>query len=570
MKSILFFLFLLISLPVFAVSEISNRQSAVSSQLKTESVDEKPFVTEQLSLRGKPKGFFEKKTGLTPIPQPADLDLVEEKLLLEAIETAQEAVRNSPEAADVWGHLGHVYLIHGWEVPAIPCYRRASLLAPDEFKWFYFHGRLMKERQPEAAVESLTRALTLNAEYAPAYLYLAAALRILGRLDEARQHLEHAKRLQPNNPFSELWLGEIALARQHLKLARTHLESALRLNPRQSEAHALMAQVTSALGDKQAAKQHAHAARYASQYDELSDPLWWDVLKAGVTASLYAERGRRYMSEGDYASAVAEFAPLISDAQKDVKVWFDYGIALLHTGRYKDAVATLESLLALLHNDEDVQKERKPDEIAYLKARVYNHLGQTYYATGRADAAIRACQKAIQFSDSLVGKSHGPDKIYDSEYFEFFANVHANLAMVYGNTGQLEQAIRQYQKALELMPTKPSLHQGLAGVYWKKRLYTAAEPHYKVVTANDATNLQAAYRLGLIFLIQKIYEAAASQFKKVIELDATYVRAYGGLGVAYQKLGKFPEAIDAFETVLRLEPGNRNAIEMLRQLRERK
>ena len=560
---------MLISLPVFAVSEISNPQS--------KSVDEKPLVTDNLNQQLvyryfyegtscwlKLKGFFEKKSVLTTIPQPADLDLVEEKILLEAIESAQEAVRNSPEDADVWGHLGHVYLIHGWEVPAIPCYRRASVLAPDEFKWLYFLGRLTKQHQPEAAVKSLTRALTLNNAYAPAHLYLAAALRILGRLDEARQHLEHAKRLQPNNPFSELWLGEIALARRQLKSARTHLESALRLNPRQSEAHALMAQVTIALGDKQAAKQHAHAARHVSQYSELSDPLWWDVLKAGVTASLYAERGRRYMSEGDYVNAVAEFEPLILDEQKDVKVWFDYGIALLHTGRYKDAVAALESLLALLHNDEDVRKENKPDEIAYLKARVYNHLGQIYYTTGRVDAAVRACQKAIQFSDSLLGKSHG------TEHFEFFANVHGNLAMVYENTGQLEQAILQYQKALELMPTKPSLHRGLAGAYWKKRLYTAAEPHYKVVTANDATNLQAVYRLGLIFLIQELYEAAASQFKKVIGLDATYVRAYGGLGVAYQKLGRFPEAIDAFEAVLRLEPGNRNAIEMLRQLRETK
>ena len=504
------------------------------------------------------------------IPQPADLGLVEEKLLLEAIEATQKAVRNSPEDAEVWGHLGHVYLIHGWEAPAIPCYRRASLLAPDEFKWFYFLGRLTKQRQPEAAVKSLTRALTLNAEYAPAHLYLAAALRILGRLDEARPHLEHAKRLQPNNPFSELWLGEIALARQQMKLARTHLESALRLNPRQSEAHALMAQVAVTLGDKEAAKQHARAARHVSQYSELSDPLWWDVLKAGVTASLYAERGRRYMSEGDYVNAVAEFEPLITDAQKDVKVWFDYGIALLHTGRYEDAVATLESLLVLLHTDEDVQKEKKPDEIAYLKARVYNHLGQTYYATGRVDAAIRACQQAIQFSDSFVGKSHGTDKIYDSEHFEFFANVHANLAMVYENTGQLEQAIRQYQKALRLMPTKPSLHQGIAGAYWKKRQYTAAEPHYKIVTANDATNLQAVYRLGLIFLVQELYNEAASQFKKVIELDATYARAYGALGLVYQKLGRFPEAIDAFESVLRLEPGNRTAIEMLRELHETK
>ena len=502
--------------------------------------------------------------GKIDIPQPADLDLVEEKRLLEAIRTAQDAVRNSPDDAEAWGYLGHVYLSHGWEVPAIPCYRQASSLAPNAFKWLYFLGRLTQQRHPETAVKHLTRALTLDATYVPAHLYLASALRILGRFDEAQQHLARAKRLQPDNPFSELWLGEIALARQNVELARTHLEQALRLNPEQSEAHALMAQVAIALGNKQAAKQHAQAARAPSQYGDLSDPLWWDVLQAGVTASLYAERGRRYMSEGDYASAVAEFAPLISDEQKDVKVWFDYGIALLHTGRYKDAVAALESLLALLHNDEEVQKEKKPDEIAYLKARVYNHLGQIYYATGRVDAAVRACQKAIQFSDSLVGKSH------DTEHFEFFANVHGNLAMVYENTGQLEQAMLQYQKALELMPTKPSLHRGLAGAYWKKRLYTAAEPHYKVVAANDATNRQAVYRLGLILLIQELYEEAASQFKKVIELDATYVRAYGGLGVAYQKLEKFPEAIDAFETVLRLEPGNRNAIEMLRQLRETK
>ena len=73
---------------------------------------------------------------------------------------------------------------------------------------------------------------------------------------------------------------------------------------------------------------------------------------------------------------------------------------------------------------------------------------------------------------SLVGKSHRGDSGQDSRHFEFFANVHANLAMVYENTGQLAQAIPQYQRALELMPTKPSLHQGLAGAYWKKRLYT--------------------------------------------------------------------------------------------------
>ena len=504
------------------------------------------------------------------IPQPADLDLVEEKLLLEAIEDAQEVVRTSPNDADVWGQLGHVYLSHGWEIPAIPCYRQASVLAPDEFRWLYFLGRLTKQRQPEDAVKSLTRALVLRPGYAPAHLYLASALRILGRLDDAQHHLARAKHFQPDNPFSELWLGEIALAKQQMKLARTHLENALRLNPRQSEAHALMAQIAIALGDKQAAKQHAQAARHPSQYNELADPLWWDVLRAGVTAPLYAERGRRYMSEGDYARAVAEFEPLISDTQKDIKVWFDYGVSLLYTGtRHHEALAVLERILSLLDKDIEVQKERSIDEIAYLKAQAYNYIGQIYYEIGQTAAAIRACRMALQFKKNQTdSKSQG--QLNPSNYETFFSNVHANLATVYENTGKLGEAIQHYQKALELVPSKLSVHRDLAGAYWKKQRYTAAEPHYKQVITHDPMDVQAGYRLGLISLMKENHLEAVSLFKKVIAIEAKHVRTYGALGIAYEELGNIPEAIGAFERVLELEPGNKVALDKLRELHESK
>ena len=507
------------------------------------------------------------------VPQPADLGLVKEKLLLDAIEAAQGSVRNAPDDANVWGHLGDVYLSHGWEIPAIPCYRQASQLAPNEFRWYYLLGRLNKQHYPKESVEYLTRALALDPKYVPAHLYLASALRILGRLDEARHHLERAKQLQPDNPFSELWLGEIALSRQQIEAARTHLESALRLNPGQSEAHALMAQIAITAGDTQAAQQHAQAARQPSQYGELADPAWWEVLQAGVTAPLYAERGRHYMSRGDYAHAVAEFAPLITDTQKDIKVWFDYGISLMHTRQHTEALAVFERTQWLLHNDAEIQKERSTEEIAYLKAQAYNYMGQIYYEIGQTDAAVLACQKTLQFGELLIrggenGKPQGQLGI--SAYGTFFSNVHANLAMVYENTNQLEAAIGHYQKALELQPVKLSLHSNLAGVYWKKRRYVEAEPHYKQVIAHEARDVQAIYRLGLIFVMKNHYLEAISHFKKVIEIDGTHVRAYGALGVAYQKIGHISEAIGTFEKVLELEPGNKVALDLLQQLHESK
>ena len=548
-------------------------------------------------------GFISAKSqGEVNIPQPADLDLVEERRLLKAVETAQKAVRNAPDDAEVWGQLGHVYLSHRWEVPAIACYRRANTLAPDEFRWLYFLGRLTTRREPEAAVKYLNRALALNDAYAPLHLYLASALRILGKLDEARQHLENAKDLQPNNPFSELWLGEIAFAQRQVELAKTHLENALRLNPKQSEAHALMAQVATRLGDKETAKRHAHAARQPSRHSELSDPLWSDVLRAGVTAPLYAERGRRYMAEGNYIDAVAEFEVLISRTQKDIDVWLDYSVSLFHIERYAQAHAALEHVQTLLRSDEDVRKNKKPHEIAYLQAQTYNYIAQIYYETGQTDAAILTGQKAIQLfhnswteniDNNVIEQRHdifGPgntqpsltknsrlfldtgnrvlgQKTLDSAYTTFLANVHANLAMAYEDIGQLEQAIVQYKKSLELVPTKSALHRDLAGVYWRMRRYAEAEPHYKSVAADEPTNIQAVYRLGLISLTKEDYEAAIAQFEKVIELDAAHVRAYEAVGIAYQEIGDISAAMDAFEEVLRLEPDNKNASEMIKQLR---
>ncbi len=503
--------------------------------------------------------------GEVDIPQPADLDLVEERQLLKAVETAQKAVRNSPEDAEVWGQLGHVYLSHRWEVPAIACYRQANTRAPDDFRWLYFLGRLTTRREPEKAVKYLNRALALNDAYAPAHLYLAAALRILGKLDDAQQHLKNAKDLQPDNPFSELWLAEIAFSQRQVELARAHLENALRLNPKQSEAHALMAQVATVLGDKETAKKHAQAARQPTRHSKLSDPLWWDVLQAGVTAPLHIERGRRYMAEGNYIDAVAEFEVLISPTQMDIDVWLDYSISLFHIEKYAQAHAALEHVQTLLRSDEEVRKQKKPHEIAYLQAQTYNRIAQIYYETGQTDAAILTSQKAIQRFHNSVGNTQP-----SSADTTFLANVHANLAMAYEDIGQLEQAIAQYQKSLELVPTKSALHRDLAGVYWKMRRYTEAEPHYKRVAADEPSDVQAVYRLGLIFLAKGDYETAIARFEKVTELDRTHVRAYEAMGIAYQEIGDISEAIDAFEKVLQLEPDNKNASKILKTLREKK
>ena len=475
------------------------------------------------------------------IPQPADLDLIENSHVLAEVEAAQKAVRNSPDDGEAWGRLGHVYLIYGWTALTEPCYRRASILAPAEFRWYYFLGRVTSHSNPEAAVDIFTRALQLDATYAPAHLYLASALRALRRFEQAEHHLERAKHLQPDNPLSDLWLGEIALAKQEIKLAEEHLQRALSLNPNQSEAHAILSQVYFALKEHSFAKQHAQAARQPSQYTELADPLWW-------------------------------FEPRVLSSPKDAEAWIKYGMEFIAIKRYDDAVAALEQAQALIQSGEWEHHEKKTTDATYLRVRIHHYFGQIHYQQGRTGEAIQSYQQAIQIQEadaSGVNATVSPQMPPPnrSERLRFFASVRANLAVIYEEVGQLEQAIKQYQKALSIVPTEPALHRNLAAIYWHQENYVAAEHHYKSVIAHDATDIQALDSLGFISLVKADYMEAVVRFERVRELDTTYIEAYRGLGIAHTELGNFLDAIIAFETLLALEPADPFAQEMLQRLK---
>jgi superkiller protein 3 len=88
--------------------------------------------------------------------------------------------------------------------------------------------------------------------------------------------------------------------------------------------------------------------------------------------------------------------------------------------------------------------------------------------------------------------------------------------------GRLEEAIREFQRAVEVDPT-----------------YAAA-----------AFNLAYAYDRG-----GRIEEALA-QYSHALELDPQNVLGQNNLGVLYDKQGRYEEAIAAFEQALRLDPTN--------------
>lgn len=66
-----------------------------------------------------------------------------------------------------------------------------------------------------------------------------------------------------------------------------------------------------------------------------------------------------------------------------------------------------------------------------------------------------------------------------------------NMAIAYSKTGQLEEAIRCYRKALDLQPKLAGAHYGIAFLLLKKGDHTAAEQHLDAFLAAPPQGAEA-------------------------------------------------------------------------------
>ena len=435
------------------------------------------------------------------IPQPRDLAQVSNDRLLQAVESAQNALAKNPGSAAAWGRLGNVYLAHEWRAEAARCYRNAAKIDPDAFRWLYNLGRAV-ENDPVEAADVLAQAIDLDSKYAPAHIYYANALRNSGKFKIAQRHFARALELAPQNPFSELRLGQLALSAKQFETARDHLQRALTLNPKQSEAHAALAQAYLALGDKNAANRHAQAARIPTKYSEMPDPLYKEVQKAGVSKFWFTRRGRQYFMAKDFERAVEELAVVATEDEKNPLIWYLYGVSLLGIERGKQAVAALErALSASRGNDHQNDKDL---------LKIFNSLAIAHGRAGHPELAEQYLQKALALDPTSIRAMN-------------------NLAFYYAeNERNLDEALNLARKAAEVGPEDgghPMSLDTLGWVYFKRGNYTAALKTLTLALQFIPDSPTVYYHLGMAYFGNRDTRNALKAFKIALELSPRFPRS---------------------------------------------
>ena len=163
-------------------------------------------------------------------------------------------------------------------------------------------------------------------------------------------------------------------------------------------------------------------------------------------------------------------------------------------------------------------------------------VGNVLFGTGKYEEAVKQYQRALELdpnSDYALGQ----------------------LADAYQKLGNPAAAEAAYQKAITLRPNYWAVYSGLGALYTGQARYGEAADMFKKVTQLAPDNYSGYSNLGAIYLLQGRYEDAISQLNRSIELRPS-ANAYSNLGTAYFALRQFSKAADSYQQGVKLDDRN--------------
>lgn len=121
------------------------------------------------------------------------------------------------------------------------------------------------------------------------------------------------------------------------------------------------------------------------------------------------------------------------------------------------------------------------------------------------------------------------------------SDEHNSRGIELADRGWLDEAIREFQKAIDLDPGSAHAHDNLATVYSEKKLYREALEEYLAALKLEPESATAHYNLAC-FLSTHGAEMAIAEYREAIDLDPDYPDAHLNLGMTYADQGRAEEA----------------------------
>ncbi|XP_070803334.1 RNA polymerase II-associated protein 3 isoform X3 [Pituophis catenifer annectens] len=130
-----------------------------------------------------------------------------------------------------------------------------------------------------------------------------------------------------------------------------------------------------------------------------------------------------------------------------------------------------------------------------------------------------------------------------------------------------EDELKQLEE--EQLKQKAMAEKDLGNRYFKEGKYEIAIECYTRGIAADGTNALLPANRAMAYLKVQKYEEAEEDCTRAVLFDSSYSKAFARRGTARAALGKLKEAMQDFKSVLKLEPGNKQAMNEITKLKNK-
>ncbi|MCC6537273.1 MAG: protein kinase [Bryobacterales bacterium] len=219
------------------------------------------------------------------------------------------------------------------------------------------------------------------------------------------------------------------------------------------------------------------------------------------------------------------------------------------------------------------ETDRASAYFAYLEGRGYLY---RFDVEGNVDRAIQSLSKAVRddpgyaLAHAALGEAYWRktrstnDKAWAARALESarqgvelggaLAAPHITLGEIYGQSGQLQEAIREFKLALEAQPGNAEAHRGLGSAYVAMGLRPEAEQAFLRAATLRPNDWYSFNLLGNFYYNQGSYQQAEQAWIKARDLTPDNEYPYRNLGMLYIALGRFDQARNEFERSIALKP----------------
>jgi tetratricopeptide (TPR) repeat protein len=585
----LFLLAIALMMPRWAISQSSEQEI------------EQSFRAGQAALRhgefSQAVAQFKKVLALDPglLEAKVNLGLAYQSLLdyEAATRYLAPALRERPNLPGLNVLVGMDYLKLGSPDKAAPFLERALKLDPSSRD---AHDAMalydLTQENLQGAAEQYRRVADLNTDKPEAlfkighqYLDLAARLAYQG----ARRY--------PDSPWGHRFLGDMLLERNRWEDAAREYKKALAIAPRQPGLHTLLGEAWLHDGKLDDAESEF---RQELQIDSRYEPAWLGLatvqLAKGQALEALASVNQVWKNSPEFLKAHPELLPAVfteGTAQACISRLANqpegpakhFLLASLYASAKQDAGS--ESEQQLFQNELSKRQpasraavQAHPDSSA-CKLHLYSRciaslraakpmtgsawllLGKTYFTLQQYERASDALARVHGDPNANAEASYWLERTFQALGAESYAQLedsfpdswrtHQLRAEGYALRGDRDNAVKEYQAALQLRPNDAELHESLGEFYLDGRSDSDAQSELQEALALDPSRTKTLYLLGRLYVLENENDKAVPLLKRALQLQPNLNEASGLLGTAYVRMGQYANAVPTLERAAPLD-----------------